>query len=175
MIVHVKNVVINVVCSAYWLPHRLRIVLMNRAGVAVGEGTLVKPRCYFGSPGPITIGARSYISYRCDFDGTGPVAIGDGVYIAAGASVGTCTHDIGGPEKRAGHQHADGVRVGDGSWVGMNSTILPGVTIGSGCVVAAGSVVTHDTEPNCLYAGVPAKRVRELDDPQRPVVVPSAA
>jgi acetyltransferase-like isoleucine patch superfamily enzyme len=30
------------------------------------------------------------------------------------------------------------------------------------CVVAAGAVVTGDCEPDGLYAGVPARRVRDL-------------
>jgi acetyltransferase-like isoleucine patch superfamily enzyme len=34
--------------------------------------------------------------------------------------------------------------------------ILPGVTIGAGCVIAAGSVITKDTDPDTIYAGVPA-------------------
>lgn len=45
----------------------------------------------------------------------------------------------------------------------MGVSILSGVTIGSGCVVAAGTVVTHDLEANCLYAGVPAKKIRILE------------
>jgi maltose O-acetyltransferase len=40
--------------------------------------------------------------------------------------------------------------------------VLPGVTIGAGCAVAAGAVVTADCEPDGLYAGVPARRVRDL-------------
>jgi maltose O-acetyltransferase len=40
--------------------------------------------------------------------------------------------------------------------------LLPGVTVGDGCVIAAGSVVTGDCEPHGVYAGVPAKRVRDL-------------
>lgn len=53
--------------------------------------------------------------------------------------------------------------VGDGCWIGANATILPGVTVAPGCVIAAGAVVTKDTEPDGLYAGVPARRVRDLD------------
>jgi acetyltransferase-like isoleucine patch superfamily enzyme len=42
--------------------------------------------------------------------------------------------------------------------------VLPGVEIGAGCVIAAGSVVVKNTEPDGLYAGVPATRKKELDD-----------
>jgi acetyltransferase-like isoleucine patch superfamily enzyme len=40
--------------------------------------------------------------------------------------------------------------------------VLPGVTVAAGCVTAAGAVVAADTEPDGLYAGVPATRIRDL-------------
>jgi maltose O-acetyltransferase len=163
MIVHLRNIIRNLFASIYWLPFGWRAALMRRAGVSVGEGTVIRPRCYFGGAGPFTIGARCYVSYGGYFDGTAPVTIGDDVYVASGVSVGTCTHEIGDASKRAGRQIPQGVSIGDGTWVGMNSTILPGVTIGPGCVIAAGSVVAHDCDANGLYAGVPAKLVDELE------------
>jgi chloramphenicol O-acetyltransferase type B len=45
-------------------------------------------------------------------------------------------------------------------WVGYNSTILCGITIGEGSIIAAGSLVTKDVDPYCIYAGSPAKKVR---------------
>lgn len=51
-------------------------------------------------------------------------------------------------------------------WVGYGSTILSGVTIHEGSIIAAGSLVTKDVEPYSIYAGVPAKRVRDRFDSQ---------
>lgn len=45
-------------------------------------------------------------------------------------------------------------------WIGANVTILKGVTIGSGCVIAAGSLVTKNTKPYGIYAGVPTKLIK---------------
>jgi acetyltransferase-like isoleucine patch superfamily enzyme len=50
--------------------------------------------------------------------------------------------------------------LGDDIWVGYGATILSGVHIASGCIIAAGAIVTKDTEPYCIYAGVPAKKIR---------------
>ena len=49
----------------------------------------------------------------------------------------------------------------DDVWVGANSLILKGVKISTGCVIAAGSVVTKSTEPYCIYAGVPARKIKD--------------
>jgi acetyltransferase-like isoleucine patch superfamily enzyme len=53
------------------------------------------------------------------------------------------------------------VRIGRHSIVGTNAVIFPGVTIGEGTSVSAMAVVTRDTQPWSIYAGVPARRVRE--------------
>lgn len=45
-------------------------------------------------------------------------------------------------------------------WIGANAVILDGVYIGKGVVVGAGSVVTKDLEEYCVYAGNPARFIK---------------
>lgn len=45
--------------------------------------------------------------------------------------------------------------------VGTGSTILPGVTIGEGCSVGSMTLVNRSLEPWGIYAGIPARRIRE--------------
>jgi acetyltransferase-like isoleucine patch superfamily enzyme len=40
-------------------------------------------------------------------------------------------------------------------------TVTANTIIAKGCIIGANAVVTHDTEPNGLYAGVPARRLRD--------------
>ena len=54
------------------------------------------------------------------------------------------------------------IKIVDDCWIGANTTIMPGVTIAKGCIIAANSLVTKYTEPNGLYVGKPAKRIKEL-------------
>lgn len=59
--------------------------------------------------------------------------------------------------------------IGDYAWVGANSIILKGVHIGRGAVIGAGSVVTSDVPELTIYAGNPAKYIKdvEITDEQR--------
>nr|WP_246298615.1 DapH/DapD/GlmU-related protein [Nocardioides panaciterrulae] len=74
----------------------------------------------------------------------------------------TATHEIGPASRRAGEQVKADITVGDGVWIGAGAQVMPGVTIGDGCVIAAGTVVVRDCAPHGMYAGVPARRVRDL-------------
>ena len=74
----------------------------------------------------------------------------------------TSTHVIGDETMRASEGISKPITIGNGCWIGSNSTVLPGVNIGNGTIIAAGSVVVHDCEENSLYAGVPAKKIKQL-------------
>lgn len=51
--------------------------------------------------------------------------------------------------------------VEDDVWLGASVIVISGVTIGRGSIVAAGSVVTGDIPPCEIWAGVPAKKVKD--------------
>ncbi|GIN83885.1 2,3,4,5-tetrahydropyridine-2,6-dicarboxylate N-acetyltransferase [Heyndrickxia sporothermodurans] len=48
--------------------------------------------------------------------------------------------------------------------IGANAVILEGVTVGKGSVVAAGAIVVNDVPPYTVVAGVPAKKLKEIDE-----------
>jgi acetyltransferase-like isoleucine patch superfamily enzyme len=47
------------------------------------------------------------------------------------------------------------------SQIGCNTVILPGVEVGEGSAVGALSLVTKDLQPWKLYAGIPAKEIKD--------------
>ena len=103
------------------------------------------------------------INKRFYFDGSDRLTIGKNVHIGAWVRVVTGTHDIDpNPLFRCGFHTTAPVTIEEGCWIGTGTTILPGVTIAHGCVVGAGSVVSKSTEPDGLYLGAPARRVRDL-------------
>ena len=54
--------------------------------------------------------------------------------------------------------------IGDDFTCNFNLTILPGVTIGNNVVIAAGAVVHEDIPDNCLVGGVPASKIKDLEN-----------
>lgn len=54
--------------------------------------------------------------------------------------------------------------IGHDVWIGYGSTIMQGVNIGNGAIIAAGSIVTKDVEPYSIYAGNPARKLRNRFD-----------
>lgn len=54
------------------------------------------------------------------------------------------------------------ITVGNNVFIGMNTTILPGVHIGDNVIIGANSVVTKDLESDCIYCGVPARKIKDF-------------
>ena len=54
------------------------------------------------------------------------------------------------------------VQIGNNVWLGANVIILPGTIIEDNCIIAAGSVVNKLIESNSVYAGAPAKKIKDL-------------
>ena len=61
-----------------------------------------------------------------------------------------------------------GSTVGDGALIGIGAVVLSRCVIGAGALVAAGAVVLEGTQvpPHTLWAGCPAKQLRELSSAQ---------
>lgn len=74
-----------------------------------------------------------------------PTNIGNFVTIAHGAIVHGCT-------------------IHDNVMIGMNAVVLDDAVVNSNTIIAAGSVVTKGTivESGCVYAGIPAKKIKEI-------------
>jgi len=61
-----------------------------------------------------------------------------------------------------------GAKIHNRVLVGIGAIILDHVSIGENSIVAAGALVKDSTqiEPNSIYAGVPAKKIKDIDPQQ---------
>ena len=150
----------NSIGGGYWCPRWLRVSLYSLMGNKI-HSFRFNPGCFVGG-NKLYVGKGSFISYGNFFDLSDYIIIGDNVHVAMRCTFITSSHELSGSEQRARAVIHSPIQIGNGCWIGGNETILPGVSIGEGTVIAAGAVVTKDCEPNALYAGVPAKKVKTL-------------
>ena len=97
----------------------------------------------------------------------GGLTIGNNVTISDGAKILTrslCIDSYLENATKDERDHEDkSVWIDDGVWIATNAVVLPGVHITRNCIIAAGAVVNKSlTEENCIYGGVPAKKIKEL-------------
>jgi tetrahydrodipicolinate N-acetyltransferase len=59
---------------------------------------------------------------------------------------------------------ANPVILEDNVLIGANAVVLEGVRVGEGAVVAAGAIVTEDVAPYTVVAGVPARKIKDIDE-----------
>jgi acetyltransferase-like isoleucine patch superfamily enzyme len=140
-----------------------------------GKNVYIGRFVYLWAKHNISVGDNFYIGkfsqIECDAEIGNNVIIGNQVGI-----VGKYDHhyqQIGTPIRLASqirdHDYSwkgidERIVIEDDVWIGFGSVILSGVRIGQGSVIAAGSVVTKDVQPFSIYAGVPAKKIRDRFD-----------
>ena len=117
--------------------------------------------------GDVTIGEDCSIWFGAVLRGdVNTITLGDRVNIQDGAVIHTLfkrsqTHI--GNDVSVGHNAViHGARIEDKCLIGIGSTILDNAVVGTGCIVAANALVLSNAvlEPNSVYAGVPARKVK---------------
>jgi maltose O-acetyltransferase len=143
---------------------RLKNFLLGLSSVQIGEGVSICGNTLFYGGGDMTIGEQTWISpgFIVHTHLEAEIKIGRSCDIGPRVELITGSHQIGDGSRRAGLGTASSIYIGDGCWIGARSIILGGISVGNGSVIAAGSVVTNDVEPDCLYAGIPARLKRRL-------------
>ena len=123
--------------------------------------------------GRVTLGARTSVWYNCVLRGDlEHIEVGEESNVQDG---GILHVDFGYPcilGKRVtlGHNAiVHGAVVHDGALIGIGAIVLSRCVIGAGALVAAGALVLEGTTvpPHTLWAGFPARQLKELNAEQR--------
>jgi maltose O-acetyltransferase len=113
---------------------------------------------YIRNRGNLTLGNRCCIGSYSRIWNYAPIMIGDDFLTAGCITFNSATHDSDTLEPKGMP-----IVIGDRVWCGINVTIIGGVTIGNDVVIGAGSVVVKDIPSGCIAAGVPAKKIKDLN------------
>ncbi len=92
------------------------------------------------------------------------VEIGDDTLLGANVTIAdTDFHSLAPALRHPGDSAAVApVHIGRHVFLGTNSVVLKGVSIGDNSVIGAGSVVARDIPANCVAAGNPCRKLRDL-------------
>ncbi len=97
---------------------------------------------------------------------SGDITIEEDVCFGHNVCILTGTHDI---RKKGRARITEFPKTGrdvivrKGAWLSSNVTILGPCEVGENAVIAAGSLVIGDVKANCVYAGSPAKFIKEIE------------
>ncbi len=146
----------------------------------IGEGTFLAETAVI--IGDVTIGENSSIWYNAVLRGdVNSIRIGNRTNIQDGTVIHTLfdqsknpSQAIIGDDVSVGHNVTiHGAVIENNCLIGMGSTILDNAVVATGCIIAANALVLSGSklEPNTLYAGVPAKKIREVSEEQREEII----
>ena len=150
----------------------------------VGEGTFVAETAVL--IGDVTVGENSSIWYNVVLRGdVNTITLGDRTNVQDGTVIHTLydaspkpsqTHI--GNDVSVGHNATiHGAIIEDNCLIGMGATILDNAVVAEGCIIAANALVLSGSklEPNSVYAGVPAKKVKDVTPEQRDEIIKRTA
>lgn len=140
----------------------LKEEILNELLGSVGKGIVIEHNfhCNFGYN--IHVGKNFYAGFNCTILDMAEVRIGDNCLIAPNVGIYTAGHSIN-PMNRHKSGFAEPVMIGNNVWIGGHCAIVGGVTIGDNSIIGAGSVLTKDVPENTIFAGNPAKKIKEIE------------
>lgn len=124
---------------------------------------------FLGSLENISIGEHTTVNNNANFRFTNAkINIGKNCLIARNVSILTKAYNID-TQKNISIEdmYAKDVNIGNNVLLGSNVVIMPGISIGNHSVVGAGSVVTKNIGDFEVWAGIPAKFMRNRNISER--------
>jgi len=135
----------------------------------IGENCFIAPNATI--VGEVTMGNECSVWFNAVIRGdVNKIVMGNKVNVQDGAVI-HCTYQkcgtIIGNNVSIGHNAiVHGCVINENVLVGMGAIIMDNAQIGSNSIIAAGAVVLENTivEPGSIYAGVPAKKVKNISE-----------
>lgn len=151
-----------------WLPDmtvfmRLRGFLYSLMMAECGRNFQLPSTVILNSLAGFSVGNDVFIGHRTIIIGT-DVVIEDEVLIGPNCVISGGNHTFYKTSYRFGPHVAKPVKIMAGGWIGANCTITAGSVLPARSILAAGSVLTKAfSEPDCIYAGSPAKQIKQIN------------
>lgn len=152
---------------------QISIRLLRSFGAKIGKNVAIKGIVYLDNIyedqnstsnfSNLSIGTNCYIGDSIYFDLADKIIIENNVVISGNVSF--VTHsDCNRSEylNKIFKRESGKIIIKDGAWIAFKATILNGVIVGKNSVVAAHSLVRKNVDEYCMYAGLPAKKIKSI-------------
>lgn len=140
-------------------------IALKKAPLSFSRRTFIKwyRNVRITSPRKVEVGAGSSIERGNLFMSEGGVTLGRDVLLAPHCKLITRQHTFGELGKPIYDQAMEygQIVIEDWAWLGAGTIVLPGVRIGKGAIVGAGSVVSKSVPAFEIWAGNPARKIRD--------------
>jgi galactoside O-acetyltransferase len=141
----------------------------NPSNISIGDYTRIDDYCVLSAgEGGIYIGNNVHIAVYSALIGKGKIEIGDFANISSRVSIYSSNDDYSGEymtnptvNKQFTNVTHGKVSIGKHVIIGSGSILLPGIRLGEGACIGSLSLIKTDCKPFCVYAGVPAKKIKE--------------
>ena len=139
--------------------------------ITLGDDVRIDDFCVFSAgAGGIVIGQHVHVAAFTSLIGAGKITLCDFSNVSSRVSIYSSSDDYSGatmsnptiPETYKAVQHAD-VFIGRHVIIGCGSVVLPGVRLEDGVAIGALSLVKESCSAFGIYAGNPARRLRERE------------
>ena len=101
-------------------------------------------------------------------DDRGGIRLGNGASVSDFANIYSHSHDV-----VEGRDITTPVTViGDGVRITYHATVMSGVHLADGTMLGSFGMATRDTDPHTIYAGIPAKKIKDKPVRERPPPTP---
>lgn len=140
------------------LAHGWRAALLRLFGAELGPGCRFYPASRVWAPWNLTCEDTVIVADGAELYNPAPLYLASHAIVSQGAFLCGATHDYDNPEFPV---VSFPMRMGRYAWVAARACVSPGVSLGDGAILGLASLATKDLEPWSIYAGVPARKVKE--------------
>jgi len=137
--------------------HAWRSFLLRAFGATMGKSCHIYPGAKIWAPWNLICGYQATIADGVTVYNPKTVTLGTHAIISQDAYLCGATHDYENPNFPL---ISSEISIGAFAWVCARATVQPGVSMGEGAVLALGAVATRDLEAWSVYAGIPARKIK---------------
>lgn len=159
---------LGVTCGGDDLRVHTSVVLIAPERLRLGNHVRIDPFTLLSATGGVSLGSHVHIGAHCTLIGGGGIEVDDFAGISHGARLFSASDDFGGtaltgptvPDEFRNVECAP-IQIGGHAVIGSGAVLLPGIKLGEGAIIGALSLARINVPAWEIWAGVPARYLRD--------------